>query len=255
MTDANPTDETVFNDETVSTEDTVPIRPAATVVLLRDHADHGLQTFLLQRNAALEFAPSATVFPGGAVDPHDGAEAWLDHLASPSSQRAAELLGTDPGVGLAYWIAAARECFEEAGVLLGGPIGFDRTEPLLEICRRNSLRLDLSVMRYIGRFVTPAGSPRRYDTRFFLAAVDSRVEARADFGEAVAGSWSVPADALRDDDAGVIELIVPTRLTLEMLTGFNSTAAVLAAVAPPAAGSPPMDGAEDGQLIRLRAGG
>ena len=90
-------------------------RPAATTMVLRDGAD-GIEVLLLLRSHRSVFVPGARVFPGGAVDaadhdPHPTAP------GAPTTDEASERLGLDRG-GLAYWVAALRECFEAAGILL-----------------------------------------------------------------------------------------------------------------------------------------
>src|SRR3954467_5124027 len=94
----------------------VPPLPAATVTLVRD-ADAGLEVLMLQRNFQSGFMPGMFLFPGGAIDPGDEAAAVVSRCAGLDDERASEALGMDRG-GLAYWAAAIRESFEEAGVLL-----------------------------------------------------------------------------------------------------------------------------------------
>ncbi|MHB1447445.1 MAG: NUDIX hydrolase, partial [Acidimicrobiales bacterium] len=103
------------------------IRDAATVMLVRDGAD-GTEVFMLRRNLNSDFVGGAYVFPGGAVDPADR-EAELEPLCSGRTDaEASSLLSVESG-GLAYWAAAIRECFEEAGVLLA----YDRTGTILSL--------------------------------------------------------------------------------------------------------------------------
>src|SRR5699024_5296362 len=98
----------------------VPIRPAATIALLRD-SDAGLEVFMLRRNAQQVFAASNYVYPGGAVDAADQEERLLQHYAAGAAVRAEAAMGI--AGALNYWAAAARECFEEAGVLIGCEAG------------------------------------------------------------------------------------------------------------------------------------
>src|SRR5664280_3723859 len=99
---------------------TVPLRDAATVMLLRYAVDEdgrrAVEVCMLRRNLASEFVAGAYVFPGGSVDPADRGEAAGELCRGPGDTRASELLGTSSG-GLAFWVAALRECLEDAGVL------------------------------------------------------------------------------------------------------------------------------------------
>ncbi|MEY3616307.1 MAG: hypothetical protein RLZZ518_1310, partial [Actinomycetota bacterium] len=94
----------------------VPLRPASTVMLLRD-APHDIEVFMMQRTTAAAFASGMYVFPGGRVDDIDGAAELDDLCDGLTDAQASELLRV-PNGGLAYWVAAIRESFEEAGVLL-----------------------------------------------------------------------------------------------------------------------------------------
>src|SRR3990167_4597584 len=106
-------------------------RPAATLVLAREAAQ-GIEIFLLRRTHLAEFAGGAYVFPGGALDPSDQDERWAAHCVGMDDAAASRLLKLEHG-GLAYWVAAIRECFEEAGLLLardrsGAMLAIDRPE-------------------------------------------------------------------------------------------------------------------------------
>src|SRR5262249_22624182 len=100
--------------------DTVPVRPAATVMLVRDAEagpPAGIEVFMLRRNLRSDFVGGAYVFPGGGVDDHDGHERLDAVCTRRTDADASAQLGIERG-GLAYWVAAIGECFEEAGVLL-----------------------------------------------------------------------------------------------------------------------------------------
>ncbi len=188
-------------------------RPASTVVLVRD-SPVGLITYVLVRNAALEFAPGATVFPGGAVDPVDYDQPWVAPSVGYDHAAADAHLETEGG--LAYWVAAARECFEEVGVLLGRPGVPDRSLTFADHLDLGHVP-DLSDMWYLGHWITPEGAPRRYDTRFFISIVGDDCEPDPDRGELISGRWIRPEDALAEFDAGKIDLIDPTMRTLMVL--------------------------------------
>jgi len=160
------------------------VRDAATVILVRDCPE--LHVFVLRRNPALVFAPGATVFPGGAVDPADAP--------------AAAAQGVDE-----FRAAAARECMEECGI-----------------------PLDPRELVEFARWITPAGAPRRYDTRFFVTRAPDGHEGEHDGSELVESAWMRPTDVLRAFAEGQIDLILPTQRSLEVLARFDRVDALLA---------------------------
>lgn len=220
-------------------------RPAATVMLLRD-GRQGMEVLLLQRAPTTPFVPGAHVFPGGAVDlsdaDHDDIVVGLDRA------EANRILGVDEG-GRAFWLTAVRESIEEAGVLLavdgdGRPVDSQHpvfaeldatrialeagTRSLADLYRQHRLRVPLDQVAYVSRWITPAISPRRFDARFFAAAMPEGQHAGADGWEAVDAGWWKPADALSDWQAGRIDLIEPTVESLQLLCGHESAAAAMA---------------------------
>jgi 8-oxo-dGTP pyrophosphatase MutT (NUDIX family) len=226
-------------------------RDAATVVLVRD-GDDGPEVCLLRRNPAAVFAGGAHVFPGGAVD--DG-DRGLDHdpsCRSRSDDDASRALGLAGG-GLAYWVAAVRECFEEAGILLarradGSVLDLDDavdaarfadhrgallagSVTLAEICRRESLTLALDGVYYLSHWVTPDGAPRRFDTRFFVAQAPPTQPVVPDPREVVADLWATPSSAHARHAAGEVDLILPTSRSLDVLGRFADAGAILDALA------------------------
>lgn len=223
----------------------VPVRPAATVMLVRDDPD--LHVFMVRRNPKVVFGPGAFVFPGGAVDPadaHPGFEALVDGI---DDARASALLGTPAG-GLRYWVAAARESFEEADIVLGrAPESFRAVRAGLNAgsvdfhaaLREHDVRLDLAGMHVFAHWLTPVGSPRRYDTWFFVAAAPSGQEGSHDDSETVHSEWVRPADMLERARRRELELIFPTLRSLQALARFDRTEALLDAVA----AAQPVDGA------------
>lgn len=230
----------------------VEVRDAATVMLVRDGAE-GLEVFMLRRNLNSDFVGGAYVFPGGAVDDHDRHEDLEPVCAGRSDADASHRLGIGRG-GLAYWVAAIRESFEEAGVLLAyGPDGalvdldhdlalqerfvahrhaVDRGERrLVDVCADEGLRLAADSIFYFSHWITPEGAPRRYDTRFFVAAAPPDQQPLHDDHEVIANLWVRPADALARYEAGEFELIFPTMRSLVSLSRFGTAAEVLAAAA------------------------
>ncbi|MFM7307624.1 MAG: NUDIX hydrolase, partial [Actinomycetota bacterium] len=183
----------------------VPLRPASTVMLVRD-APSDIEVFMLQRTTSAVFASGMYVFPGGRVDDVDAA-AELDELCDGMSDAEASDLLRVPSGGLAYWVAAIRECFEEAGVLLardqrGEYVSLGDTDTqarfgelrhrvhdgqlsLAELCRRENLRLAVDAIRYVSHWITPVGEKRRFDTRFFVAVAPSAQDPLHDDKETV----------------------------------------------------------------------
>ena len=219
-------------------------RPAATVALVRDGAD-GIESYLLVRNPRLEFAAGATVFPGGAVDDADHDPALLEVASGADEMTLSARMGSPPGAS-GYWFAAVRECFEEIGVLLTGgsdPPRFDPSElhayrgallhdetSLLDVCRSLEVTLSLQSLRYFAHWITPAHSPRRYDTRFFIAPMPEGQSPDPDRGELVSGRWWKPADALEAHDDDELELILPTQRSLLAIGAHPDVASLLAAL-------------------------
>jgi 8-oxo-dGTP pyrophosphatase MutT (NUDIX family) len=217
-----------FVDRIGRTESAAEPRPAATVVPMRD-ADGGPEVLLLRRNRSTGFVPGAWVFPGGRVDDGDDDASLFEPGPIPA----------DPPC--AYWAAAVRELFEEAGVLLArdpaGGFAPDACSPdlaawrdaLLEdraslatVLREAALRLALDRMVYIAHWITPVAEPRRYDTRFFLAALPADRTATSDPREMTGAQWLSPAVALERFNAGLLPMVFPTVRTLETLAPFAS---------------------------------
>lgn len=231
---------------------TVPVRDAATVVLVRDGAD-GLEVCMLQRRLQSEFVAGGFVFPGGAVDQGDRDPGWEQRCVGLTDAEASQALGM-PNGGLAYWVAAMRESFEECGLLpavdaAGSPVRFDHPGPgprilaqreavdrgersLADLCAEERVRLAASDLLYVGRWITPPGAPRRYDTRFFLGPAPEGQVAVHDDREVIASRWLRPSTALAEHDAGHFAMLPPTVVSLRSLVDFPSAGAVLAAASP-----------------------
>jgi 8-oxo-dGTP pyrophosphatase MutT (NUDIX family) len=214
-------------------------RPAATLAVVRD-AERGIEVLLMHRTKAMDFAGGAHVFPGGAVDPADAALAHCcTGLDDPAASRRLEI--TDGG--LAYWICAIRECFEEAGLLYAyageelvhfdSPVAREDAPSLRHALNAGErtfaatiealgLRLATDRLAYLSHWITQAGRPRRYDTRFFIAAAPEHQRPKHDEGETVAHEWIMPRIALERHARGEMQLMFPTMKTLELLAGFGS---------------------------------
>jgi glyoxylase-like metal-dependent hydrolase (beta-lactamase superfamily II)/8-oxo-dGTP pyrophosphatase MutT (NUDIX family) len=223
-------------------------RPAATLVLVRDGAQ-GIEVFMMQRTHQADFVAGAYVFPGGGVDlsdAHDDISACCAGLDDAAASRALLL---DKG-GLAYWIAAIRESFEEAGLLfaydqdgeLVGPRNAALTEALpalreklnsgelslLSLCRDYNLKLAVDKMVYFSHWVTPPGLGRRYDTRFFIGVAPEGQTGTHDNAETIDNLWIRPADALALQREGKLSMVFATIKTLTMLSAFSDTQSLMA---------------------------
>lgn len=196
------------------------LRSAATVILLRPDPS-GWAVFLVQRNRRVGFMPSAWVFPGGRVDPSD---ALPEHPAVRGGEAGASRMGLSTTEARPFQIAAFRETFEESGIWLGpGEAPSSAREALnagqvglVEIMAQHGLSLDLDTLIPWSWWVTPLAEPRRYDTRFFVAMVDTD-EGRHDDGETVASAWMPLAEAVDGADAGRLPMAPPTWWTLRQL--------------------------------------
>lgn len=235
----------------------VPVRPAATVMLVRDvEVGHGIEVFMLRRTLSAAFAGGMYVFPGGKVDDTDGTadvEAVSDGL---SDLEASSMLGL-PGGGLAYWTAAIRECFEEAGVLMarhamgersGDIVRFDEANvaerferhrhavhdgslSIIDLCEMESLRLCAGDLRYVSHWITPVGEVRRFDTRFFVARAPQAQDPLHDDGETIESLWVPPGEALSRFRRGELAMIPPTLENLKFLADHVTADAVMSAAA------------------------
>jgi len=189
----------------------------------------------------------AHVFPGGSVDRAD----HLDHpdlICDGVADAAARLRDVPAGAAVALHVAAIRELFEEAGVLLARRLGalLSRTGDdaarwleyrrqlaagtltIAAVARRESIRLALDALVYAAHWVTPDTEARRFDTRFFLAAVPPDQHAAHDDGETTHGEWMTPADAVARCRRGEIALPPPTWTTLRALERFGTVAEAMA---------------------------
>jgi recombination protein RecT len=194
-------------------------RPAATVMLVRP-AGAGIAVYMTRRSSRSRFMPDAYVFPGGAVDANDG------------------------DLPEAFAVAALRELFEEAGILLargadGQPARLDadalsalRREAsgasLTTLLERGGLRLDVEALTYYSNWITPESEPIRFDAHFFIARAPEDQIAAADSIEVHDGMWIAAADALASADRGELTVRFPTRKHLERLARFAEIDALLA---------------------------
>ncbi|MDB5797255.1 MAG: fold metallo-hydrolase [Paucimonas sp.] len=220
-----------------------PPRPAATLIIVRDGSD-GPEVFLMQRTLQASFLAGVYVFPGGAVDRADHDR--NDKLHDLDDAAASALLGVEHGGG-AYWIAAIRECFEEAGLLFAtGADGAPVTLPALaevsswrkqmsqgsltltDLCSAQNWRLAPHELAYLSHWITPVGAPKRFDTRFFIAVAPPGQVGQHDDEETIACTWITPAAALARAASGEMRLAHAGLSTLRQLLGFGSAAEIMA---------------------------
>jgi 8-oxo-dGTP pyrophosphatase MutT (NUDIX family) len=217
------------------TKEALP-RPAATILLLRDGAA-GLEVFMVVRHHAIDFASGALVFPGGRVEDSD-------HALAAREDRCPNLPGID-AAAMAFRVAAIRETFEECGVLLArqhgeaaligasrllavetahrallnaGGIGFDA------VLAAHGLLPGVDLLVPFAHWITPANQPKRYDTRFFLAAAPDEQLAVHDGHESVDSLWITPRQALADTESGRFKLVFATQKNLEKLARHQTVA-------------------------------
>ncbi len=213
----------------------VPLQDAATVVLLRDGAS-GLEVLMAKRSASTRFSAGAFVFPGGAVDPGDeiAAEVCVGLDAQSCDTRFGE-----PGA-LRFFIAAARELYEEVGVwLFDGPVPSDpqlRRDlhaghvSLAEVLRAGGQCLDARTLHYFSFWTTPPMMPRRYRTRFFVGQMPQGQTPVVDAVELTELCWTTPRAMLQRQREGEVDLIFPTVKELERLSRFESSDEALKAL-------------------------
>jgi 8-oxo-dGTP pyrophosphatase MutT (NUDIX family) len=203
-------------------------REAATVMLLRDGLT-SIEVFMMVRHDAMRFAAGALVFPGGSVDPADRA------LADPQAD--------------ASQIAALRETFEECGILLARPVGrtdlidaaalqrietnhraklASGTTKLAEVLQTERLTLATDLLVPFAHWITPASQPKRFDTKFYLAAAPQDQVGAHDGLESVDSMWIDPAHAVAETAAGRFKLVFATQLNLLKLARHKTVAEAIA---------------------------
>jgi 8-oxo-dGTP pyrophosphatase MutT (NUDIX family) len=207
-------------------------------VILRD-GPGGIEVFLVVRHRDIEFASGALVFPGGKVDAEDASDAW------------SELAAKAPAApGRAFFVAAGRETFEEAGLVLARQRGSTElvdaatAERLVashrahllkgetsfaDIVRREGLTLALDLLVPFAHWVTPELLPKRFDTHFFLVAAPVSQLGAHDGSESVEGFWIAPQQALAEAQAGRHTLVFATRMNLTKLARHGTVADAVAA--------------------------
>jgi 8-oxo-dGTP pyrophosphatase MutT (NUDIX family) len=210
------------------------IIPASTVLIIRDGLS-GLEVFMVVRHHEIDFAAGALVFPGGKVDQSDYDKKLNQYFCQDE---------TSDRESIPFKIAAVRECFEEANVLFaknkGGKkiIGQDQLSKLkkwrdafihqsasmYEFGRSENLLFSIDSLIPFSHWVTPRKVPKRFDTRFYIAAAPKGHRGQHDGNESVDSIWINPQQALDDCLSGKRNIIFPTRLNLEQLNQSKTVA-------------------------------
>lgn len=197
------------------------LKPAATLILLRDRASQPPELLMIERSAGMAFAAGALVFPGGRVD--DADFAFADRLAHAVAADRDDL---------AARIAAIRETIEETGVAIGlDPLlrpdelasaraALAAGDSLEAVVRESGRALDPSPLSLFARWQPPEGIKRRYDTRFYVAPAPEDATGVADGGESARLIWNSAQAFLEDADRGDHSLMFPTRANLVRLSQF-----------------------------------
>jgi 8-oxo-dGTP pyrophosphatase MutT (NUDIX family) len=218
----------------MNTPDSSGATAAATVIIARDSAI-GLQVLAIERAKGMGFAGGAIAFPGGKVDPTD----------IPAGPAFSGFEGLDL-IDATGRVAAAREAFEESGILLseGPPVDLSVRAVLrpesdthaigfAELLARIGHVLNANSLNPFARWLPPPGLHKRFDTLFFVAALPPGEVMLADGHEAVKAQWARPLDLLADADAGQSSLLFPTRCNIARLAQFETLADLLADPTPP----------------------
>ncbi len=198
-----------------------------------------LEVLMVQRTSRAVFGANAWVFPGGRVDADDAGD--VDHVVHGLTDAECSTMLEVERQGRAWWLAGVRETLEEAGLLLGvsdaRSSAIERTRSdvhadagaLVESLALNGLSVDLSSISEVGRFITPLGPRRRFDTRFFLSAAPADQVAKHDEEEVVQHCWIRPSDAIEAFRRDEFPLMSVTHRMLACLDRYSSVAQVWAA--------------------------
>lgn len=198
-------------------------RLSTTVLLVRDGA-HGLEVLMVVRNPQSHYS-SALVFPGGVVDAADADDAWQDFLEGADGLDATERTRR---------IAGFRELYEETGLLLldsaeRQPEVGEQPRTFLDEVRRSGSKLDVSTMAPFAHWVTPEGSPKRFDTHFRLCWGATHLTAISDGRETVAVEWLRPVEAIALGASKRRNLLFPTKCQLDLLAQSSTVDEAVAA--------------------------
>lgn len=218
------------------------IRPAATLILARPAAE-SFEIMMLKRTTKAAFASGMYVFPGGRIDASDSDPALAPYITEPRDHQHAQIaaLGED---WLGAYVAAIRETFEEAGILMAKHAnGSWVTLPsktiaetrkslhqgelsMADLCRTYDARLAINELNFYNRWTTPPGRPRRFDTRFFVGQAPPMAEGVEDGEETTDAVWITPIKALEEHQAGRFDLMSVTVKQLSAITEYKNLVAL-----------------------------
>ena len=218
------------------------IRPAATLILARPAAE-SFEIMMLKRTTKAAFASGMYVFPGGRIDASDSDPALAPYITEPRDHQHAQIaaLGED---WLGAYVAAIRETFEEAGILMAKDAnGSWVTLPsktiaetrqslhqgelsMADFCRTYDARLAINELNFYNRWTTPPGRPRRFDTRFFVGQAPPMAEGVEDGEETTDAVWITPIKALEEHQAGRFDLMSVTVKQLSAITEYKNLVAL-----------------------------
>lgn len=224
--------------------------PASTVVVARPTESQKFEIFMNRRPDKMDAYGGVYVFPGGRVEPADSSAAMLERTRGLSQLEAQKILGSEaaPDVCLGYWVAAARELFEESELCLFSDChddsGIDRDRHHRIIKQRVALQrgeldfpsllaqedlvCDVSRMTYFFHRITPDHQPMRFDTRFYLTALPSGQEPVEQSEEVVESVWISPGNALAKAESKEFPMMPPTMIVLRMLAEIGTWGALVA---------------------------
>jgi 8-oxo-dGTP pyrophosphatase MutT (NUDIX family) len=249
------------------TKEVAAVRPASTMLLLRDGKE-GMEVFMVVRHHQIDFASGALVFPGGSIDADDHAVAAVPAFFSGGA-------GLD-AAALAFRVGAARETFEECGILLAREKGSQQLvsaaradqvaaahraalnegkRKFSEILSAESLVLALDLLVPYAHWITPVGMPKRFDTHFYLAVAPADQVGAHDGSESVDSVWVQPGAAVDGAKTGKFKLVFATERNLIKLARHASTAATLDAAGkePVVTVLPEVTRNETGRQLRIPA--
>jgi 8-oxo-dGTP pyrophosphatase MutT (NUDIX family) len=227
----------------------VPVKPAASVLLVRPGDAAPLEVYMIRRQQSMRFLGGFYAFPGGKVDAADVEPALLARCRGLVSDEVEAIFpGREAVPALAYWVTAARELLEETGLLVaadgaGRPISAGdpaiaaivagmrhalvaESGRLVDLLAAVDWYLDVAPLRYLSHFITPPSSPIRFSARFFLAPVPAGQAPRLFTEETSEGLWIAPAEGVKRYEAGDMPMAEPAESGLRYLAGFPSLAAL-----------------------------
>jgi len=228
-------------------------RDSATLILLRNtaEANGGIEILMLRRHSRSSFLPGSYVFPGGVVETADYVHD-IEEFCSGLTFAEAQVIVDDaspPEKALGFFVAAIRETFEEAGLLLaydgvdrmlihegGDPARLakyrrdirDDPASLAAVLRREGLKLATDRLYYFSHWITPAMVPTRFDTRFFLAVAPDNQEVSHDRLETTDSRWISPREVLDLRLAGKLTVPYPTYRNVKDLVGISTVEEAIA---------------------------